>query len=53
MQIDASIALQILVNLGGLVAIYTGLKVQIAVIATKVSYIERRLKISDTRSGSL
>lgn len=53
MQIDASTALQILFNLGGLVAIYTGLKVQIEVIATKVSYIERRLKMSATGSGDL
>jgi hypothetical protein len=53
MQIDTSIALQILVNLGGLAAIYTGLKVQIAVIATKVNYIERRLKMNVTQPGNL
>lgn len=53
MTIDSSIALQILFNLGGLVAIYTGLKVQIEVIATKVSYIERRLKMAATEHGNL
>lgn len=47
MEINPSIAFQLLVNLGGLAAIYTGLKVQIEVIATKVSYIERRLKMTD------
>lgn len=53
MQIEASTALQILVNLGGLVAIYTGLKVQIEVIATKVSYIERQLKMYTSTPGGL
>lgn len=53
MQIDASIALQILVNIGGLAAIYTGLKVRIEVIATKVGYIERQLKIAASAPGGL
>lgn len=53
MQIDMSTALQILVNVGGLVAIYTGLKVRIEVIATKITYIERRLKMSATGTGDL
>lgn len=53
MHLDASTVLQVLFNLGGLVAIYTGLKVQIEVIATKVTYIERRLKMSATATGDL
>lgn len=53
MQIDMSTALQILVNVAGLMAIYTGLKVKIEVIATKVGYIERRLKISHSGAGDL
>lgn len=46
MQIDISTAIQILVNLAGLASIYTGLKVRIEVVATKVDNIERRLKMS-------
>lgn len=52
MHIDESIILPILFNLAGLVGIYTGLKVQIEVIATKITYIERRLKIAATETGS-
>ena len=51
MQIDAATVLQIAINVGGLVAIYTGLKVRIEVIATKVGYIERRLKMSAPELG--
>lgn len=51
MQIEPSTALQILLNLGGLVAIYTGLKVRMEVIATKVDYIEKRLKMSRREDG--
>lgn len=47
MEFNASHLLQLMLNLGGLVAIYTGLKVQIEVIKTKLTYIERRLKMSD------
>ena len=53
MQIDTSTALQIMINVGGLVAIYTGLKVQISVIETKVTYIERQLKMYASAPGGL
>ena len=45
MILAADTALQILVNLGALGLIYTRLEVKLAVIATKVAYIEKRLKI--------
>lgn len=53
MQIPPDVALQILVNLGALAMIYTRLETKIAVIQTKVSYIERALKLSGTEPASL
>jgi hypothetical protein len=47
--IDASMALQVLINLGGLAAIYTGLKVQIAVLSTKVGHLEAQIKTLQTK----
>jgi hypothetical protein len=45
MQVSLEIALQILVNLGALAMIYTRLETKIAVIQTKLTYIERALKL--------
>ena len=50
---DLMMLLQLLVTVGGLVSIYTGLKVKIEVIATKVTYIERQLKMTASGVGDL
>ena len=44
LQIDASLVITVLVNLGGLAAIYTGLKVQIEVLVVKVELLQRELQ---------
>ena len=41
--IDPALAVTVFVNLMGLVAIYTGLKVQIAVLVVKVTHIQDQL----------
>lgn len=44
-MMHADTVLQIIVNLGALALIYVRLEVKLAVIATKMAYIEKRLKI--------
>lgn len=51
MQIGLDMVLQILINLGGLVVIYVRLETRIAVIQTKIAYIEKVLRMSSSRSG--